>query len=82
MTPLTSLRLSPRPIIYVATPTYSHSSLATTHRLKGGSHSGLLAGAAMAQRPDLFKSVLCIAPVLDMLRYNQFQQCSNRNLGM
>jgi prolyl oligopeptidase len=35
----------------------------------GGSNSGLLVGVAMTQRPDLFRAVLCIAPILDMLRY-------------
>jgi prolyl oligopeptidase len=38
----------------------------------GGSNSGLLVGAAMTQRPDLFQAVLCIAPLLDMLRYDLF----------
>jgi prolyl oligopeptidase len=38
----------------------------------GGSNSGLLVGAAMTQRPDLFRAVLCMAPVLDMLRYHLF----------
>ena len=37
----------------------------------GGSNSGLLVGVAMTQRPDLFRTVLCIAPLLDMLRYEQ-----------
>jgi len=40
----------------------------------GGSNSGLLVGAAMTQRPDLFRAVLCIAPLLDMLRYEEFDQ--------
>jgi prolyl oligopeptidase len=40
----------------------------------GGSNSGLLVGAAMTQRPDLFRAVLCIAPLLDMVRYEQFDQ--------
>jgi prolyl oligopeptidase len=40
----------------------------------GGSNSGLLVGAAMTQRPDLFGAVLCIAPLLDMLRYETFDQ--------
>ena len=35
----------------------------------GGSNSGLLVGVAMTQRPDLFGAVLCIAPILDMVRY-------------
>jgi len=38
----------------------------------GGSNSGLLVAAAMTQRPELFRAVLCIAPILDMLRYEQF----------
>jgi prolyl oligopeptidase len=39
----------------------------------GGSNSGLLVGAALTQRPDLFRAVLCIAPLLDMLRYHLFE---------
>jgi prolyl oligopeptidase len=38
----------------------------------GGSNSGLIVGVAMTQRPDLFRAVLCIAPLLDMVRYEQF----------
>jgi prolyl oligopeptidase len=38
----------------------------------GGSNSGLLVAAAMTQRPELFRAVVCIAPLLDMLRYHQF----------
>ena len=38
----------------------------------GGSNSGLLVGAAMTQRPDLFRAVVCMAPMLDMLRYHLF----------
>jgi prolyl oligopeptidase len=38
----------------------------------GGSNSGLLVAAAMTQRPDLFKAVLCMVPTLDMLRYHLF----------
>ncbi len=38
----------------------------------GGSNSGLLVGATMTQRPDLFRAVLCMVPMLDMLRYHLF----------
>jgi prolyl oligopeptidase len=38
----------------------------------GGSNSGLLVGAAMTQRPDLFRAVLCMVPLLDMIRYHLF----------
>jgi prolyl oligopeptidase len=38
----------------------------------GGSNSGLLVGVALTQRPDLFRAVLCMVPILDMLRYHLF----------
>ena len=38
----------------------------------GGSNSGLLVGAALTQRPDLFRAVVCLGPILDMLRYHLF----------
>lgn len=40
--------------------------------LFGGSNSGLLVAAAMTQRPDLFRAVVSIAPMTDMLRYHLF----------
>jgi prolyl oligopeptidase len=38
----------------------------------GGSNSGLLVGTALTQRPDLFRAVVCMVPMLDMLRYHLF----------
>ena len=38
----------------------------------GGSNGGLLVGAAITQRPDLFRVALCAVPLLDMVRYHQF----------
>ena len=38
----------------------------------GGSNSGLLVCAAMTQRPELFRAVLCMVPMTDMLRYHLF----------
>lgn len=40
--------------------------------IMGGSNGGLLMGAALTQRPDLFKAVVCGNPLLDMLRYQNF----------
>jgi prolyl oligopeptidase len=40
--------------------------------VRGGSNGGLLAGAMLAQRPDLFRAVVCEAPLLDMIRYPLF----------
>ncbi len=41
--------------------------------IQGGSNGGLLMGAMITQRPDLFRAVVCAVPLLDMLRYQNFQ---------
>jgi prolyl oligopeptidase len=41
--------------------------------IRGGSNGGLLMGAVLTQRPDLFRAVVCQVPLLDMLRYQNFQ---------
>ena len=41
--------------------------------IQGGSNGGLLMGAAFTQRPDLYRAVVCQVPLLDMLRYQNFQ---------
>lgn len=38
----------------------------------GGSNSGLLVGAAITQKPELFRAAVCMVPMLDMLRYHFF----------
>lgn len=40
--------------------------------VEGGSNGGLLVGAALTQRPDLFGAVVCTYPLLDMVRYHKF----------
>jgi len=41
--------------------------------IQGGSNGGLLMGAMITQRPDLFRAVVCQVPLLDMLHYQDFQ---------
>jgi prolyl oligopeptidase len=40
--------------------------------ISGGSNGGLLVGASLIQRPELFRAVVCSAPLLDMVRYERF----------
>jgi prolyl oligopeptidase len=40
--------------------------------IMGASNGGLLVGAAMVQRPELFRVVSCGVPLLDMVRYHLF----------
>jgi prolyl oligopeptidase len=39
--------------------------------ISGGSNGGLLVGAVMTQRPELFRAVVCSVPLLDMKRYHK-----------
>jgi prolyl oligopeptidase len=41
--------------------------------IRGGSNGGLLVGAALTQRPELFRAVLCDFPDLDMIGYHRFE---------
>jgi len=43
-----------------------------TLAVSGGSNGGLLVGAALTQRPELFRAAYCAVPLLDMLRYQNF----------
>jgi len=42
--------------------------------IEGGSNGGLLVGAALTQKPNLFRAVVCGYPLLDMVRYHKFMQ--------
>ncbi len=43
-----------------------------TLAISGTSNGGLLVGAALTQRPELFRAVVCGYPLLDMVRYHRF----------
>jgi prolyl oligopeptidase len=49
-----------------------HYTSPTHFAISGRSNGGLLMGAAMTQRPDLFAAIWCGYPLLDMLRYQKF----------
>ncbi|HET9402450.1 MAG TPA: prolyl oligopeptidase family serine peptidase, partial [Candidatus Acidoferrales bacterium] len=50
----------------------NHYTTAAKLVAEGRSNGGLLMGAAMTQRPDLFRAIICGYPLLDMLRYQDF----------
>src|SRR5438309_10374414 len=54
-------------LTYAGWTTKEHLAIA------GGSNGGLLVGAALTQRPELFAAAYCAVPLLDMLRYQNFR---------
>jgi prolyl oligopeptidase len=50
----------------------NHYTSAKKLAITGRSNGGLLMGAAMTQRPDLFGAIVCGYPLLDMVRYHKF----------
>ena len=51
----------------------NHYTTPARFAIRGRSNGGLLMGAAMTQRPDLFGAIWCGYPLLDMLRYQYFE---------
>jgi prolyl oligopeptidase len=54
---------------YLVREKYTNSSKLA---IQGGSNGGLLMGASVTQRPELFQAVVCTYPLLDMLRFQKF----------
>lgn len=58
--------------IAVAEDLIAHKITSARHLgIQGGSNGGLLVGAVMLQRPDLFNAVVCQVPLLDMRRFHK-----------
>ncbi|MCY3930604.1 MAG: prolyl oligopeptidase family serine peptidase [Acidobacteria bacterium] len=45
--------------------------------IHGASNGGLLVGASLTQRPDLYRAVLCGFPELDLIRFYTFTETNN-----
>ncbi len=60
--------------LYACAETLVSSGWSAPDRLlvRGGSNGGLLVGAAITQRPDLWAGAISAVPLLDMLRYHRF----------
>ena len=50
----------------------NHYTTTDRFAIRGRSNGGLLMGASITQRPDLFGAIWCGYPLLDMLRYQNF----------
>ena len=50
----------------------NHYTTPSRLAIEGRSNGGLLMGAAMTQRPDLYRAIICGYPLMDMLRYQKF----------
>jgi prolyl oligopeptidase len=50
----------------------NHYTNAEELAIEGGSNGSLLVGASLTQRPNLFRTVICEYPLLNMLRFEKF----------